>query len=199
MKPFVIIGCDTSFSAFGICVVSFQIHEPIGVHAPILDRVHCEVLTSKPDNSGALSKGEDTSRRLREYFRRLHTLALENSDVLAVEATGFMPGRSHFRTIHTTARARQIVDDVGAACWVPVIEVTSSDVGKKAVDKPKGKSPKEERVASLSERHPLFAAALSHVKPSLAEHAADAFATVLVAMPRALQSQGYSKLAEYEP
>lgn len=185
MKPFVIIGCDTSFSAFGICVVSLQLHEPIGIHAPIVDRVHCEVLTSKPDDSGGLSKGEDTSRRLRGYFRRLLELS-GDVDAIAVEATGFMPGRSHFRTIHTTARARQIVDDVGAACRVPVIEVTSSDVGKKAVDKPKGKSPKSERITSLCERHPLFAAELSNVKPSLAEHAADAFATVLVALPRAL-------------
>lgn len=190
MKAFGIIGCDTSLSAFGIAQVRFDV-ERVGVLPPLVLDVRLEVLTSKPDTSGALSKGEDTSRRLRDYFRRLHALSLEaDVDALAVEATAFMAGRSSFRTIHATARARQIVDDVGSALRMPVYEVTSSDVGKKAVDRPKGKSPKEERITSLCERYPLFAAALAGVKPSLAEHAADAFACVLVALPQALRQVG---------
>lgn len=181
----IVAGVDSSLVAFGIVLVEFEIvGGPIGVGRLECRSVHAEVVTSKPDKSGAFTKGEDTSRRLREAYVRLNSLVFGTADAIAVEATGFIGGKSSFHAIHGTARARQVVDDVGFARKVPVFEVSPTDVGKAAVGRPTGKSPKEERVASLCERHPLFAAALANVKPSLAEHAADAFAAVLVALPR---------------
>lgn len=181
----VVLGVDSSLVAFGISLVEFTISGgDLGVGQPSIVSVHSEVITSKPDKSGAFTKGEDTSRRLRDAYRRLNSLAFGTADAIAVEATAFIGGRSSFHAIHGTARARQVVDDVGYARKVRVFEVSPSDVGKAATGRPHGKSPKEERILSLSERFPLFAASLASVKPSLVEHAADAFAVVLCALPR---------------
>lgn len=187
---FAVVGVDSSLTAFGLAIARFEVATP-GVDAPVLTRLDLEVLTSKPDKS--MPVGEDTSQRLRGYWNRLAEIVEEtwpeDVEALAVEATAFMGGKSSFRTIHATARARQVVDDVGSMAKVKVFEVSSSDVGKKAVDRPTGKSPKSERIDSLSERYSLFASALSSVKPSLAEHAADAFAVVLCAMPRIMRER----------
>lgn len=185
MTTLVVAGVDSSLVAFGIVLVEFEIvGGPIGVGRLECRSVHAEVITSKPDESGAFTKGEDTSRRLREAYVRLRDLVLTQADAIAVEGTGFIGGKSSFHAIHGTARARQVVDDVGYASRVPVFEVSPTDVGKAAVGRPTGKSPKDERVTSLCERYPLFASAVDGIKPSQREHAADAFACVLVALPR---------------
>lgn len=179
-----VLGVDSSLANFGFALVEFGV-------------TGFDVAAVSPEASGHLfpvrcrlavhtTKGDDVSARLREHYRVTCGLAGGGVkvDAIGVEAQAYIPGKMRWSVIAILGRARQVVDDVGSAFRIDVVEVPAAEVARRAVDRP-GKASKPERVAALRERFPCFAAALVDVpRESLHEHAADAFAVALAVAAR---------------
>lgn len=177
----IILGLDTALSSFGWCLADLD------DSGELVFRRAGAWFTS-PDGH-AEKRGDDTSRRVMELHRRLRALVKEpdsRPSIIVVESLALPFGRSSMVTISQLARARTLADVLASDLGCLLLERTPQAVKKAATGRsPKKGEPitKEEVQDGLYRQNPSALAAVSGIPGKQVEHAADACAVVLAALP----------------
>jgi Holliday junction resolvasome RuvABC endonuclease subunit len=176
-----ILGCDTSLANFGWCLADLDDSGEL-----VFRRAGC----FSTETGEAERRGDDTTRRIMELHRRLRALVKEpdsRPSVVAVEALALPFGRTSMVTVSQCARARTLVDVLASDLGCFLLERSPSAVKKAAtgITPKKGQRITKEMVQDgLFRDHPSAREACRLLQPHQVEHAADACAVVLAALPR---------------
>lgn len=175
-----ILGLDTGLAHFGWCLADLDDSGEL-----VFRRAGAWSTTSGQSEK----RGDDTSRRVMELHRRLRALVKEPDSrptIIVVEALALPFGRTSMVTVSQLARARTLADVLAADLGCLLLERSAQAVKKAATGRsPKKGEPitKEQVQDGLYRQNPSALAAVSGRPGKQVEHAADACAVVLAALP----------------